>query len=104
MKLYDIAGNNVIRTFVGAHSDFVRSIAVVPSTDRNLISTGYDGFARLFDFRDKSKAAVREFNHEAAIEEVAMSSSGFSFATVGGTFTTIWDLRTGEPIERMNNN
>ena len=104
MKLYDIAGNNVIRTFVGAHSDFVRSIAVVPSTDRNLISTGYVGFARLFDFRDKSKAAVREFNHEAAIEEVAMSSSGFSFATVGGTFTTIWDLRTGEPIERMNNN
>lgn len=33
-----------------------------------------------------------------------MGSSGFVFATVGGTFTNIWDLRSGNCLEKMNNN
>ncbi|EAR85061.1 U3 small nucleolar RNA-associated protein, putative (macronuclear) [Tetrahymena thermophila SB210] len=104
IKLYDIASNEVVRTYVNAHSDYVRSIVSVPNSDRNVISGGYDGFANLFDFRDKSKKPIRQFNHGVSIEDTTIIPSGFSFATVGGTSVNIWDLRTGNAIETLNHN
>ncbi|KAL4490288.1 hypothetical protein ABPG72_004327 [Tetrahymena utriculariae] len=104
IKLYDIASNEVVRTYVNAHSDFVRSIVSVPNSDRNVISGGYDGFANLFDFRDKSKKPVRQFNHGVSIEDTTIIPSGFSFATVGGTQVSIWDLRAGNAIDKLNHN
>ncbi|EGR27969.1 U3 small nucleolar protein, putative [Ichthyophthirius multifiliis] len=104
VKLFDVAANSIIRTLPEAHTDYIRSISYIPNTDKNILTSSYDGSIHLFDFNDKSKKPQLQFNHELPVEEITISPSGFSFCSVGGTNTNIWDIRNGKSIEQMNNN
>ena len=44
------------------------------------------------------------FNHGHPVEAVALNPNGFSFVSVGGTYTKFWDLRMGKSLAERNSN
>lgn len=55
-----MAAGEVVHSYDKAHSDYITSIKALENN--HILSAGYDGFIRLFDFRVHEKAQL-EFHH-----------------------------------------
>ncbi|KRX10000.1 WD40-repeat-containing domain [Pseudocohnilembus persalinus] len=104
IRLFDVAGGNIVRTIGNAHQDFIRSIHTLPNNHNNLLSSSYDFKINLFDFNAEGDKPKMVFDHGHPVEDIAVLPSGFQFISVGGTQTNIWDIRTGKILESLNNN
>ena len=51
-----------------------------------------------------NKKAEMIFDHGFPVECIAALPNGFSFVSVGGTETKIWDIRTGQTIHSIVSN
>jgi WD40 repeat protein len=101
LRHFDVAAGEVVHSYSNAHSDYIKSIKVLE--DNHLLSAGYDGFIRLFDFRVHEKAQL-EFNHEEQLENIDVFPSGLTFAAVGGNKMSLWDIRAGKELFQAKNN
>lgn len=49
LRLFDVAGGSVVHSYENAHSDYIKCVKGLENN--HLLSGGYDGFIKLFDFR-----------------------------------------------------
>lgn len=95
LRHFDVAAGDVVHSYADAHSDYIKSIKALE--DNHILSAGYDGFVRLFDFRVHEKAQL-EFNHQEQLEAIDVFPSGMIFAAVGGNKMSLWDVRSGKGL------
>jgi U3 small nucleolar RNA-associated protein 15 len=60
LRHFDVASGEVVHSYDHAHSDYIKAIRALE--EHHLLSAGYDGFVRLFDFRVHEKAQL-ELDH-----------------------------------------
>jgi hypothetical protein len=51
-----VASGEVVHSYENAHSDYIKGIKALENN--HILSAGYDGFVRLFDFRVHEKAQL----------------------------------------------
>lgn len=101
LRHFDVAAGEVVHSYADAHSDYIKSIKALE--DNHILSAGYDGYVRLFDFRVHEKAQL-EFHHQEQLEAIDVFPSGMIFAAVGGNKMSLWDVRTGKGLFEARNN
>jgi U3 small nucleolar RNA-associated protein 15 len=60
LRHFDVASGEVVHSYDHAHNDYIKAIRALQ--DHHLLSAGYDGFVRLFDFRVHEKPQL-EMEH-----------------------------------------
>jgi len=104
VKSFDMTTSQITRNFGNIHTDYVRKVIGVPKEPELVLSGSYDCKINLLDFR-LTKKPVSIFDHTVPVESLEVFSSGNSFISVGGTLTTIWDIRKeDEPLFSFNTN
>jgi WD40 repeat protein len=64
LRLFDIAAGEVVHSYDGAHDDYIRCVKGLENT--HLLSGGYDGKVKLFDFRVHSSPQLI-FHHATQV-------------------------------------
>ncbi|MDQ2809423.1 MAG: TIR domain-containing protein [Chloroflexota bacterium] len=78
-----------------AHDDRVTSISYRPPFGSEILTTSYDGTAKIWNARDGSLRRILR-GHTSRIEHAAYSADGNTILTVSDDFTArIWDGETG---------
>lgn len=67
IRHFDVASGEVVHSYDNAHTDYIKSIKALE--DNHILSAGYDGFVKLFDFRVHEKAQM-EFHHSEQLEAI----------------------------------
>jgi len=104
VKIFDVATNEVIRNFSDLHQDHIRALKVLSERENSLLVGSYDKTISLLDLRTLDQKPVRIFNHGFPVESIAAFSDTYRFASVGGSSTFIWDLRSDKPVYSFLNN
>ena len=60
LRQFDVAAGEVVHSYANAHSDYIKCIRLLE--ENHILSAGYDGLVKLFDFRVHEQAAM-EFVH-----------------------------------------
>ena len=60
IKQFDITAESVTRSIHAAHSDYIRALRPFQNEDYHILTGGYDGYVRLFDFR--AEGNVKNFS------------------------------------------
>ncbi|KAL4517529.1 hypothetical protein Ndes2437B_g06758 [Nannochloris sp. 'desiccata'] len=75
------------------HSDYVRALAVSPSSHDVWATGGYDHICKIWDAR--TQGSTISMNHGAPIESLAFFPSESMLVTAGGAYLCCWDLYSG---------
>lgn len=67
LRHFDVASGEVVHSYDNAHTDYIKSIKALQ--DNHILSAGYDGFVKLFDFRVHEKAQI-QFHHSEQLEAI----------------------------------
>lgn len=101
VRHFDVAVGELVHSYEDAHNDYVRSIKALQNN--HILTAGYDGYVKLFDFR-VHQMAQQQFNHQEQLESIALFPSQLTFAAAGGNKLSMWDLRTNKPLFEGRNN
>lgn len=101
LRHFDVASGEVVHSYDNAHSDYIKSIKSLQNN--HILSAGYDGYVRLFDFRVHEKAQI-EFKHEQQLQSISLFPSKLTFVSCGGNKVFLWDIRTGKQLFSACNN
>ncbi|KAL4516023.1 hypothetical protein Ndes2437A_g06735 [Nannochloris sp. 'desiccata'] len=92
VRLWDIASGAQVARLDG-HSDYVRALAVSPSSHDVWATGGYDHICKIWDAR--TQGSTISMNHGAPIESLAFFPSESMLVTAGGAYLCCWDLYSG---------
>ncbi len=95
LRLFDVASGSVVHSYENAHSDYIKCIKGLENN--HLLSAGYDGTIKLFDFRVHELPQL-EFNHGTQVEWFDLFPSNMNFVACGDKKITSWDIRSAKPV------
>lgn len=101
IRKFDVAAGSVVHSIGKAHKDYIKAVKAVQ--ENQILTGGYDGIVKLFDFRvgKDNKIALE---HGDPVESLDSFPSGLSAISVGGTTINIWDLRMSRQLHSISAN
>ena len=95
LKLWDVAGGRLVRTFPGRQSS-VQAVAFAPD-GRTALSGGFDFTVKLWDVGDGRE--IRTFTgHSYPVSSVAYAPDDRTALSAAGSYVRLWDVGTGSKI------
>jgi eukaryotic-like serine/threonine-protein kinase len=100
IRLWDASGKQILRQLEG-HTETVRTITLVPTDGRLILSSARDGTLRLWDI--ETGAELRRFvGHVGQVWCGDVSPDGRMMLSCGHDKSVrLWDLRTGVEVRKM---
>lgn len=94
LRMWDIAEGRETMKVESAHADYIRALAVHPSSPDLLFTGSYDHTVKMWDTRTATSAQM-SLHHGNPVESVLVFPGGGLVATAGGPVVKLWDVLAG---------
>eukprot|EP00743_Colponemidia_sp_Colp-15_P003436 GILK01003710.1.p1 GENE.GILK01003710.1~~GILK01003710.1.p1 ORF type:complete len:535 (+),score=87.61 GILK01003710.1:42-1607(+) len=94
VRFWDLGTGDSLRTW-DAHTDYIRSLALNPTSPDVFATGSYDHTVRLWDTRTPNNESILKLDHGAPVESTLIFPGGGIAVSVGGLQMKIWDILGG---------